>query len=151
MNEVYFIVDGRVQPKQRPRVVRRRVKVGKDYVTKTMTYTPDATHKYEEKVRSAYIDAVEGQDVKLEGALSMTVNIYCQIPKSTPKKTKTRMICGEIRPATHTGDIDNLFKAISDALNGLAYEDDSQIVEGVVRKFYSETARAEVTIREVDG
>ena len=44
-----------------------------------------------------------------------------------------------------------LFKAISDALNGLAYEDDSQIVEGVVRKFYSETARAEVTIREVDG
>lgn len=145
MNEVYFIVDGRVQPKQRPRVYRNRV-TGQAHAV-----TPKETRAYEEKVRGAYIDAVEGQDVKLEGALSMTVNIYCQIPKSTPKRTKTRMICGELRPATHTGDIDNLFKAISDALNGLAYEDDSQIVEGVVRKFYSETARAEVTIKEVDG
>ncbi len=145
MNEVYFIVEGRVQPKQRPKVYRNR------FTGQPHAVTPKETRAYEEKVRGAYIDAVEGQDVKLEGALSMTVNIYCQIPKSTPKKTKTRMICGDIRPATYTGDIDNLFKAISDALNGLAYDDDSQIVEGVVRKFYSETARAEITIKEVDG
>lgn len=145
MNEVYFIIDGRVQPKQRPKVYRNR------FTGQPHAVTPKETRAYEEKVRGAYIDAVEGQDVKLEGALSMTVNIYCQIPKSTPKRTKTRMICGDIRPATHTGDIDNLFKAISDALNGLAYDDDSQIVEGIVRKFYSETARAEITIKEVDG
>lgn len=143
MSEVYFIIEGRVQPKQRPRVYRNRV-TGQAHAV-----TPKETRAYEEKVRASYIDAVEGQE-KLEGALSMIINIYVQIPKSTPKKARAKMICGELRPATHTGDIDNLFKAISDALNGLAYDDDSQIVEGIVRKFYSETARAEVTIREVE-
>ena len=30
---------------------------------------------------------------------------------------------------TGTPDLDNLIKAVSDALNGVAYEDDSQVVE----------------------
>jgi len=42
-----------------------------------------------------------------------------------------------------------LGKAICDALNGIAYKDDSQIVDGRVRKFFCEkngTARTEIEI-----
>ena len=79
----------------------------------------------------------------------MTVNVYVAIAKSTPKKTREKMLTGELKPITRTGDLDNLFKAISDALNGVAYDDDSQIIDATIRKFYGEQAKAEITIREV--
>ena len=37
-------------------------------------------------------------------------------------------------------------KAIADALNGIAYVDDSQIVTAEVRKYYDDTPRVEVVI-----
>lgn len=138
MKEVYFIVDGRVQPKQRPRVYRNP-KTGQAHAV-----TPRQTVEYENKVKASYIDA---EGIKFEGAVEMVVNIYTEIPKSVSKKKRAEMLLNE-RPITKTGDIDNLFKAISDALNGLAYDDDSQIVDGYIHKYYSEQARAEITIRE---
>ena len=148
MKEIYFIVDGRVQPKQRPRVVRRKVKVGNEYITKTMTFTPQATKDYEEQVRGAYIEACDGRPKRFEGAIEMTVNIYVEIPKSTAKKYREPMLLGLVRPILKTGDVDNLFKAISDSLNDVAYNDDSQIVTAKIRKFYGKEARAEITIKE---
>jgi Holliday junction resolvase RusA-like endonuclease len=138
MKEVYFIVDGRVQPKQRPRVYRNK------YTGQAHAITPRQTIEYENKVKASYIDA---EGIKFEGAVEMVVNIYTEIPKSVSKKKRAEMLLNE-RPITKTGDIDNLFKAISDALNGLAYDDDSQIVDGYIHKYYSEQARAEITIRE---
>lgn len=138
MKEVYFIVDGRVQPKQRPRVYRNP-KTGQVHGV-----TPRKTVEYEDKVKASYIDA---EGIKFEGAVEMVVNIYTEIPKSVSKKKRAEMLLNE-RPITKTGDIDNLFKAISDALNGLAYDDDSQIVDGYIHKYYSEQARAEIIIRE---
>lgn len=138
MKEVYFIVDGRVQPKQRPRVYRNK------YTGQAHAITPRQTIEYENKVKASYIDA---EGIKFEGAVEMVVNIYTEIPKSVSKKKRAEMLLNE-RPITKTGDIDNLFKAISDALNGLAYDDDSQIVDGYIHKYYSEQARAEIIIRE---
>ena len=46
-------------------------------------------------------------------------------------------------------DIDNCIKIIADALNGLAYVDDTQIVAVVAEKFYAEIPRVEVEITEV--
>ena len=39
-------------------------------------------------------------------------------------------------PDYKTRDWDNLGKAISDALNGVAYRDDNQVTRGVVQKLY---------------
>lgn len=138
MKEVYFIVEGRVQPKQRPKVYRNK------YTGQVHGVTPRKTVEYEDKVKASYIDA---EGIKFEGAVEMVVNIYAEIPKSVSKKKRAEMLLNE-RPITKTGDVDNLFKAISDALNGLAYDDDSQIVDGYIHKYYSEQARAEITIRE---
>ena len=143
MKEIYFIVDGRVQPKQRPRVFRNK------YTGRTQTITPQATVDYENKVKASFYEACDGEKFFLTGAVQMTVNVYVEIAKSTPKKTREKMLTGEIKPITRTGDLDNLYKAITDALNGVAYNDDSQIIDATIRKFYGEEARAEITIREV--
>lgn len=130
----YFVVEGRIQPKQRPKVYRGHA------------VTPQATVDYEAKVRSAYI--AECGELKLTGALQIVMNLYVQIPSGTSKKNREKMLTGEIRPISRTGDIDNLYKAITDALNGVAYDDDSQIVEAVIRKWYLDEPKAEITIRE---
>lgn len=40
--------------------------------------------------------------------------------------------------------MDNCIKIIADALNKIAYHDDTQIVDCQVRKFYSDDPRVEV-------
>ena len=42
-----------------------------------------------------------------------------------------------------------MLKMVADALNQVAYKDDTQIVDCQVRKFFSEEPRIEVIIREV--
>lgn len=141
MEEVYFVVDGKVQPKQRPKVYRNK------YTGQVHGVTPNATREYERMVRYAYLE--QCGRTKFEGALQMVVNVYVRIPSGTSKKNFNAMVSGEIRPTRKNGDVDNLFKAISDSLNGIAYDDDSQIVEAVIRKFYAPFDKAEITIREV--
>lgn len=110
------------------------------------TYTPDKTVNYETLVKQLYI--VEYHRKQLEGALRMRVIAYMPITKSTSKKQAELMRMGNIRP-TKKPDWDNIGKIISDALNGLAYHDDSQIVSATVEKWYSDTPRVEVEIQEI--
>ena len=70
------------------------------------------------------------------------------IPKSTSKKKHQLMAIGAIQH-TKKPDADNVAKAICDALNKIAYVDDSQIVSLEVNKYYSDVPRAEITITEV--
>ena len=44
-------------------------------------------------------------------------------------------------------DCDNIAKAVLDALNGLAYKDDSQVTELTVRKLYAEEGSVGVRIK----
>lgn len=49
------------------------------------------------------------------------------------------------------GDVDNLVKSICDALNGIAYNDDSQIVDLIVGKYQdAANPRAEIFLEELD-
>ena len=61
---------------------------------------------------------------------------------------KTQKLENIIRPIKKP-DMDNVIKMVADALNQVAYKDDTQIVDCQVRKFYSEEPRVEVIIREV--
>lgn len=53
-----------------------------------------------------------------------------------------------IRP-TKKPDWDNIGKIVTDALNGVAYHDDAQIVDAQVRKFYSKDPRVEIIIQDI--
>ena len=130
---IKLTIPGEPCAKQRPRL-------GKGY-----TYTPQKTVNYETLVRELYI--LQNFRQQLEGELVMTVRAYFTVPKSASKKKAADMVAGRIRP-TKRPDWDNVGKIISDALNGLAYHDDSQIVSATVEKWYSLEPRVEVELRE---
>jgi len=115
---------------------------GRPRVCKWGTYTPEKTVNYETLIKELFI--ISKQE-KMEGALRLEVLAHFPVTKSTSKKNKKKMLDGEIRP-TKKPDWDNIGKICSDALNGLAYDDDSQIVLAVVGKWYSEEPHVQIII-----
>lgn len=57
---------------------------------------------------------------------------------------------GLLRPTTKP-DVSNVIKGVEDALNGVWYKDDSQIVAyGKVGKWYSDMPRVEITMEVLE-
>lgn len=81
----------------------------------------------------------------LQGAVKIKIDIYRDIQKTESKKNKKLKDEGVIRP-TVKSDLDNYLKAVLDAMNKIAYVDDSQIVEINARKFYSYNPRVEIKL-----
>lgn len=137
---VHFTVPGEPQGKSRPRVVR-----GKD--GRTHSYTPEKTAQYEALIRREY--RRQGGVRFPDGAvLSVRLVAWYAVPKSASKQRRAAMLAGELLP-TKKPDLDNIAKAICDALNGIAYHDDAQIVELYAEKRWDEIPRVDVEIREV--
>lgn len=132
-----FTIYGDPQGKQRPRH-------GKGF-----TYTPKATISYEQEIKQAYMMAHRNEHMFEQGTpVAIRVTACMQIPASTSKKKAALMKCGEIRP-TKKPDWDNIGKIVTDALNGLAYYDDAQVVDAHVVKRYAERPMVTVEIEEV--
>lgn len=131
---VKLIIPGKPMGKQRPRL-------GKGF-----TYTPTATVNYETLVKELFILSKQN---KLEGNLRAIIVAYFPIPQSKSKKQKQEMREALIRP--RKPDCDNIAKIILDALNNLAYDDDSQVVELSVTKYYDDEPRVEVWIETLRG
>ena len=140
VDEVKFTVPGPPKGKQRPRVVSRGGFV--------RAYTPKETIDYENLVRKCYKEQIG--DKKLEGPISATILMYLPIPKSASKKKQMKMLQGDIMPAKRIVDIDNGCKSCMDACNGLAFDDDSQVVTLISSKYYSDNPRAEIFLRSLE-
>lgn len=134
---VKFTVDGEPQGKGRPRFNRRT----------GITYTPSDTKAYEALVITAYKQKNGTYKFPDNTALDLRIRAYFSIPESDSKKKQKQKQEHEIRP-TKKPDWDNIGKIIADSLNGVAYNDDTQIVDAQVRKFYSHAPRVDVTIEE---
>lgn len=130
-----FIAYGKPVPKGRPRVTRHG------------TYTPKSTQAYESSVRQAWREA--GAARFPDGApLELSVIAAFPIPQHTAKSRRARM---EGRPHTAArGDLDNIVKAVMDALNGCAYADDSAVWSIHAQKIYSETPRTVVLLCDAE-
>lgn len=112
-----------------------------------VVYTQSKTREHEQLVALAYKTAARGFRFPKGTYVDIEVIAYMKIPKSTAKKKQIKMLSGEIRP-TVKPDWDNIGKLVSDALNGVAYDDDKSVVEASVRKFYSDRPRTQITIQE---
>ena len=110
--------------------------------------TPDETVLYENLVKTEYRQQ-SGIRFSDDAMLDVRIFAYYPIPKSAGKKKRQAMLDGLIRP-TKKPDWDNIGKVVCDALNGIAYRDDAQIVNSMVRKFYGEVPRVVVIIREYE-
>jgi Holliday junction resolvase RusA-like endonuclease len=117
-----FVVHYPPTPKARPRVC----KTGH-------VYTPQKTIEAENQVKIAFAHACRNANYKpyfpMYKAIKMVVVLYFAKPKR-PKD--------EIYPIVRP-DADNCLKLIMDALNNLAFNDDSQIVDLIIKKRYCDT------------
>jgi Holliday junction resolvase RusA-like endonuclease len=86
-------------------------------------------------------------DEPMDGPLEVVVDAYMPIPKSMTKLKRSMALSGELRP-TKKPDADNIAKHLLDCFNGIFWTDDKNIVGLMVRKFYSDSPRWEVEIRQ---
>lgn len=138
---VSFTIPGPPKGKARPKVTHAKNGA-------SVTYTPDATVAYEELVRARYTTEAKGYRFPDNAALRMEIEAYFPVPKSSSKRIKAGMLNGQIRP-TKKPDTDNIIKIICDALNGIAYKDDAQIVSNSIDKLYANDGFVAVRIKDI--
>jgi Holliday junction resolvase RusA-like endonuclease len=131
--QVIFSVEGDPVGKQRPRFSRGR------------TYTPKKTVDYETIIASKASQAM-GSSEPLQTPVAIFIWISHAIPASYSKKRKEACLNGLDWPKKP--DLDNVAKVFLDAMNGIVYKDDVQVVKLRVSKRYDIDSRVDVLVRE---
>lgn len=129
------VVPGPPRGQGRPRHTRRGI-----------TYKDQKSRGYEQNIVALFISKYGAGITPLEGPLEMEVGIYFPIPKSVSNKRRKDMLWQRELP-TKKPDCSNVLKACEDALNGIAYRDDAQIVSVLAVKEYSQTPHVEINVR----
>lgn len=127
-----FTIPGEPVAKGRPRMTRTG-----------HAYTPSKTRLYEAHIQDLW-RAGSAPTLPTGQPIRVCVDAFFPVPKSTSKKKKATM---EGAPHTKKPDADNVAKAVLDALNGLAFDDDSRICDLRATKRYTlGEPRIEVTL-----
>ncbi len=113
-------------PKARARTVRKG--------GRTWSFTPKKVAVWEKTVKE---EAVKHFEQPLVGPIQVSMIFYMDRPKSRRK---------DVWVPT-TPDLDNLEKAVLDALNGVAYEDDRFVVAKNAQKKYIRRDEPKVCVR----
>ena len=103
---------GQVRGWSRPRFDGRSRRVFKD----------EKLAKYQKQIADAYRDQCPGVFFSKGEPLRVSIHVYRPLPGSKPKRITAE-------PDTLKPDADNIGKAVLDALNGVAFHDDAQVVE----------------------
>ena len=118
-------IPGKIVGKQRPKFSRQG-----NFVK---TYTPEKTVNYENWVKMCWM---QSEQEKLSGNIIAVIVARFLIPQSYSNKKRKEL---NEKHCPKKPDCDNIAKSILDALNGIAYDDDAQIVDLSVSKVYSAT------------
>lgn len=109
-------------------------------------FTPSKTKYYENFVKGCYIE--QCGDVSFEDkSISLYVKAYSSPLSKFKKEEKKNALLNLIKP-TSKPDADNILKAILDALNEVAYDDDRYIYKITIERYYSEEPRTEIEISD---
>jgi Holliday junction resolvase RusA-like endonuclease len=129
-----FTIPGKPIAKGRPRLSRNG-----------HAYTPERTRTAESCIQDAYLRAYpDAEYPPMQGPLRVTIRACFSVPKSWSKAKRAAA-------KWHTGrpDIDNICKTVTDALNTVAFPDDSQVCDLNGSKPYGDHDHTVVTIEEV--
>lgn len=138
--EIKYTVVGIPKPQSRPKTFHRTLKSGKPFVT---TYSPKTDWFH--LVYTETLKLKNSLKIKLSGALELNLIFCMPIPKSISKKKRA-----ELHYVIKKPDLDNLSKAVMDAINNVGiWEDDSQVSVLNTRKIYSEEPRCLIEIKEI--
>jgi len=134
-----FVVKGKINGKGRPRFSR-----GKKFVH---VYTDKKTVNYETLIKDEFL-IHSFIPFQKDVPLKMKIDAFFEIPKSYTKKKIEAKAKDELLP-TKKPDIDNIAKIVLDALNNLAYNDDTQVIELNVSKRYGLEEEIYIQIEEL--
>lgn len=126
--DLHLTVLGEPVAKARPRVARRGSRV--------WLYTPDKTAHHENRIK----DEAAKQGVNFDES---PVEVRLLFTKSKPKSASKKALLPAKRP-----DLDSYCRLVLDALQGIVFKDDSQVVVLVAGKQYGDNPRTEITVRE---
>jgi len=121
--------------KARPRVQKNGI-----------VYTPAKTKTYENFIKGCYVENYGDFSFK-DTSIRIYVKAFMPIPTKFRKAEKEAALANVLKPIGKP-DGDNILKAVLDALNQLAYDDDCYIYAISVIKEYSDMPRIEVTISD---
>lgn len=131
--QVIFSVEGDPVGKARPRFAKGR------------TYTPKKSADYEKRISDKAREAMGSSD-PLDTPVAVYIYANHAIPASYSKKRRQDCLNRLERP--NKPDLDNTAKAFLDAMNGIVYKDDVQVVSLHVTKRYETIASVHVCVRE---
>lgn len=109
------------------------------------TWTPKKTKDAENAI-AAVVGCLCKQP--LEGPVAVKIEFTLTPPKSWSKKKKAEAHKGLILPVVRP-DLDNFEKLVLDSINGIAFNDDSQVVKLESSKRYGEEDKIYILIMEV--
>ena len=128
-------MEGKPIPKGRPRLGKRS------------TYTPEKTRVYEKTLRNKAIDMLKNS-APYPSAVRVSILVKVKTGDEIKKPMRESAYAGKIRP-TKRPDIDNIAKTILDALNGVVFRDDSQVVELFASKAYNDKDEVFITVTSI--
>lgn len=134
MAAISFTIPGAPFAKQRPRATRQG-----------RVYTPAATVSFERQVGQI---ALHHFREPIAGPVWLEVAAFFA---PAPSWSKRKRVGHLGMPHCQRPDADNLVKAIWDGLNRIAFADDAQIAECVVRKRWAEVPQTIVTVAPLDA
>ena len=139
LGAIEFRVPGQVVAKGRPRVT--------SIAGHARAYTPTKTRHYEHQVSLFAAQAMQGRAL-FYGPVRLIVTVEVAPPASWSAKRVREALAGEFAP-TRKPDLDNYLKAAADALDGVVWRDDAQVVEILARKVYAEAPALVVRVESL--
>jgi Holliday junction resolvase RusA-like endonuclease len=141
LGSVAFSLSGEPNGKGRPRISTRNGMV--------RAYTPEKTRNYSAALRMAAQTAMEGRK-PFEGPVKVIVFAMFGVPASFSKKKRERALddLNLTMYPTKKPDIDNIAKHF-DALNGIVWTDDKNVVSCHIYKRYDECPELQIIVEEV--
>jgi Holliday junction resolvase RusA-like endonuclease len=140
---IEFTIPGTPGAKARPRFRSIKAKDGRTFPS---AYSPSETTNYENLVKIAFRQVHCG--APSDCPIKMYIAAYFPIPASATKRFRAEC-ADDGKPVIKKPDFDNVAKIICDALNQIAFKDDSQVYDCRVQKFYSEEPRTVVQIEDI--
>lgn len=135
--QLYFDIEPVQQ--QRPRFARRG-----NFVR---TYDPKKTADFKKQLHQ--LATAQFTDEPLTGSLKVEIKFYRAIQKSISKKEHDKRAKNEHRPSVKP-DLDNYIKSSLDALTGVIWADDNEIVDLATGKYYAEHPHIELKINQLE-
>lgn len=136
-----FRVEGRVRGKQRARTFFNH------NTGRMQSITPLQTKSYEDLIRWNY--KISGGEYFEDKAVKVSIKAFYSIPQAFSRTKREQALQGQLRPQIKP-DTDNILKVVLDALNGIAYYDDKQVISVNCEKWYAEKGYLEIEIKEIE-